>query len=423
MSGLGGVNDTNEVDTQARVMPKWLSLALAFNLLWMILSSTVPFLRKFTTDNALYFVVPSVVSIGLYFLYLRQRLGSLSSSEVDSVYYLGFLITLMSLGAAGYQLGFEQGDGAQKAIAAKFAVGLLVTGLGLFFRMILQQENKTSNDLTEELDEYARSISSLNDRIGESAKKIKETVEDILEISRNSAKMAGAETLSVITKELTPVSDDLRKVITDINRAFGRFKEGKFDDLSGAVDELTVKLKEMDVTASELKLNLGALSSGSVQLATAQSSVAGEFKEISTSIRQAEASAMQFSQSAAKSATELGNFSTNASAAVVTLGEFGATAEKISLNQLTVQIGALTSAFELLTKNRAVSVEEFAKLSRDFGDAQSQTIAGMQAQADALGRAAQSLGIAMTALAVSIKKAADRAVEEAKGVSSEAFHE
>ena len=423
MSGSGGGNDMNEVDAQPKAMPKWLSLALAFNLLWMILSSTVPFLLKATTDNSIYFVVPSVMSIVFYFQYLRRRIGSLSSSEVDSIYYLGFLITLMLLGAAAYQLSFEDKAGAEKAIAAKFAVGLLVTGLGLFMRMILQQENKTSNDLTEQLDGYARSISALNDRIGESATTIKETVEEILEISRNSAKMAGAETLSTITKQPTPVAEDLRKVITDINRAFGRFKEGKFDDLSGAVDELTGKFKAIDVTASELKSHLEALSSGAVQLAAAQSSVSGEFKEVSSSIREAETSAMQFSQSATRSAIELGSFSTNASAAVVAIGEFSAVAEKISFDGLSSQVEALTSALELLRKNRAISGEEFTRLSREFSDVQSQTVATMQAQADALGRAAQSLGFAMIALATSIKNAADRAMAEAEGVRNEAVEE
>ncbi|MEO7666175.1 MAG: hypothetical protein ABIU97_03985 [Dehalococcoidia bacterium] len=117
--------------------------AAVASLLLLLLGRTIPPTSPLAT---LLTVMLSVSPLIWYHLgYLRPHLNKgLSQGAVDSVYYLGFLVTLASLGLAA--AGHPRGEGAIEAILSKFALGLVATGYALLARIHLQSAAPDADD-------------------------------------------------------------------------------------------------------------------------------------------------------------------------------------------------------------------------------------------------------------------------------------
>jgi methyl-accepting chemotaxis protein len=208
-------------------------------------------------------VLLSSVLLALYILYLNKLSENLSSREVDSVYYAGFLITLMVLGAAILEVTFAiSGESSQVSqnllpnTAAKFALGLLVTGIGLYGRIYLQRrilDDETTQNL---LNEYADNIGKINDRLKRSAQVVEDELIIVLENARNAGRESTKEMVGVITAELSPAAIALKSTITKINRAFERFEQGKFNELADSADMLSRNISALSDSLKPLEQQL-----------------------------------------------------------------------------------------------------------------------------------------------------------------------
>ena len=349
----------------------WFATLIVFNLALLSLSTLL--LVRFGNANAtLVAFAPVMLSALSVFLYAHlldkstrgEHRRHLSSREVDSVYYAGFLVTLMVLTAAVFEvvvgLG-KEGKGLEllTLVAAKFALGLLVTGIGLFMRIRLQSrilDDETPQDL---LNEYADKIGIVNDRLQTSAQVVQDNLIQVLDNARNAGKESTKAMVDVISSELSPAATQLKDTITKINRAFARFEQGRFDDLSTAADALTRNLEGLANSVKPLSVEFDAQTSKQSALGVAVNSV---------------------SESAANLSKQLDGFVTAAASGVAAVTEFTAAAQKSGsvqgdLERLSQRLQASFAQFEqarfaeLSQSTRQLSTD-LTSLQESFGHLQ-----------------------------------------------------
>lgn len=85
-----------------------------------------------------------IIPLFLYYFFLSRK-DLLSSSEVDSVYYFGFLVTVITLVSTAISIGISPKMPEVKWILLQFGLGLIATGFSLFARLMLM--NKSSNQV------------------------------------------------------------------------------------------------------------------------------------------------------------------------------------------------------------------------------------------------------------------------------------
>lgn len=441
---------------------------LFFNVVWVFGSLVFPFSDE-NKNQIWVYVLPSVLSLCYYYYSLKSRISlksdtddevqpeavALTQSEIDSTYYLGFMITLMLLGASAYQLTSGNTDAIKNVIGAKFAIGLLVTGLGLYFRLDLQARNPTGDQIPELLDGYARAISTLNDRISETADAVSKTAESISKIineiladAKITAKQAGAETLVTIASDLTPAVSDLRNVITQINRAFGRFNSGRFSELGEVADRLAKSLLEVAEGAPLVLGEFRSLEESSRRLSQKQVELGEKSEGFVGTLDGVGRKIGATGEAAVRAATEislLGSASGSASEGVAKLGgatqaaseniapivnfgkDFSDSVESISATVKRFESSIDAISFDSLFRSMKMFADQLEKLEgsaqegskaltgavEDAGRKLTSTTQGLGDKARDLNAASSALAAAMLAMGNAIKSAADKARKDA----------
>jgi methyl-accepting chemotaxis protein len=325
-------------------------------------------------------VLVSTAFLAFYIFYLNQSRENLSSREVDSVYYAGFLITLMVLGAAILEVTFAITSGsttvAQNLLpntAAKFALGLLVTGIGLYGRIYLQRrilDDETTQNL---LNEYADNIGKINDRLKRSAQVVEDELILVLENARNAGRESTKEMVGVITAELSPAAIALKSTITKINRAFERFEQGKFNELADSADLLSRNIAALSDSIKPLEQQLKLQLQTHIDLSSAVGA-------LSDSTRRMIDSADGFSSATSNGVTALDGFSSavrrsgqvqaeleslsdriRKSFAEFETSKFGEISERT--RKLVEDLDSLQSAFAALTGGVDAASTEYQKLT------------------------------------------------------------
>ena len=273
----------------------WFNWLIAFNVAWIaatVILSGVDAITRVATDNLLTsatVIVPSFLSLLLYHWGLHSSDTPLSSRDVDSVYYAGFLITLLVLIASVYEvsaaIGQEKGAGKLlQLVGSKFALGLVVTGYGLFARISLQGRLMSEETALDSLSKYTDSIGLLNDRIGETADvlagKMFGLVADVAGIVDGATK-AGRESttemVKVLNEELSPAAAQLRQTMTKVNKSFEKLDH---DQVSQFVEDL----RQLSEGITALKSSTGPVTQAFNQTVQAQEALVASTKLASSAI-------------------------------------------------------------------------------------------------------------------------------------------
>ena len=103
----------------------------------------------------------------VYFVILLLCRKSLTKLNIDSIYYFGFLVTIISLAlsAAKFDLG-NNVDGSLNVIIDQFSVGLIATGLALVYRLILQTMAEGKEDLVDNINTQTIAIQKFREEVG-----------------------------------------------------------------------------------------------------------------------------------------------------------------------------------------------------------------------------------------------------------------
>jgi hypothetical protein len=102
---------------------------------------------------------------------LRFGKDGLSHTAIDSVYYFGFIVTIISLAGSVFRVWLFGIEKDISGLIAQFGVGLLATGLALVFRLVLtaRVESLNAKDLSQMIDEYVQRIDHIVVKVETSA--------------------------------------------------------------------------------------------------------------------------------------------------------------------------------------------------------------------------------------------------------------
>lgn len=418
----------------------WFTTLVLSNVAWIVLITLFGRDLGFAGFGiALIVVGPSFASLAVYHQALSRVEGSLTTRDVDSVYYAGFLITLLVLIASVYEVSAVQTSDRElvSLIASKFALGLLVTGYGLFARINLQKRLLDEESMLDGLNRYADSIGILNDRIAESANLISTRLIEILDNARAAGRESTKEMVDVISNDLGPAAEQLKQTITKINRTFGRFEEGKFRELADVSEKVA---EELD----KLKGVLLPLHSKFEQSAAVQEKFILAFSTLNSEANSASSNLIALGDAAKFGSAAVGDLAVSVGTSGNVIGEIGILSDSIrnaftTINQsshelstqLNSSVGAVRSfsgvldvagmrrfADEVvrgadgsarLANELTVSIEQLSQLVGGSNGALSENVRLLSQASHSMTETTELLSAAMVRLATAIKDAAEAA--------------
>ncbi|MFM2084323.1 MAG: hypothetical protein RLY95_1141 [Pseudomonadota bacterium] len=115
----------------------------AISLLGVLASSFFQHGQYFSQMLSLLF---GILPLCLYHISLSKK-TELSSTEVDSVYYFGFLVTVITLISTALSIGIAQTALDLRWILFQFGLGLIATGYALFARLLLANKSASQVEI------------------------------------------------------------------------------------------------------------------------------------------------------------------------------------------------------------------------------------------------------------------------------------
>jgi len=221
-----------------------LAVAKDFTPLWVIFSGGVP-----------------LIVYHLVFLAPRAKQG-LSATEIDSVYYFGFLVTLGALGAGGYLASSGRFSENPTDILSHFGVGLIATGYAVIARLHL-----TSLAMKVDLD----SVESLMDKQVESSQQI---LDNMMLVVADASRLAlgMAEAREAIIKV---AGDSMASVTASIAMEYRTQLSSILDDTRTLAERTATTVRALeDASASGLIQKVAALESQVVKVSSSLASFA-----------------------------------------------------------------------------------------------------------------------------------------------------
>jgi hypothetical protein len=428
------------------------TIVVLFNLFWMVavnmISLPPPLDQRGHLWGATIVIAPSVASLMLYYFHLRMIGQGISPRAADSVYYLGFLITLMVLASSVLELlpGASEktvvGPDDLQSVGVKFALGLLVTGLGLYFRIALQAGQLQSGDADTQMRKYIESMGLINDRIAQTETTLSSLLERVVAVAQSSAKDAGKEFVGVISSDLKPAVSDLKGAISQVGKVLDKFNSQQLNDFSQSATALASSLSDLQGAAPELTkrfsllgdqldklvergdnvgkaydascLAVGGLTLEVSKLAVELSPVASRFEAVGSSV-----SSLTQSMNAVPTVFDtvirngklveqaLDQYASNVGGASTAVAGFNSSVRELSLSDLVSQLRNLGNSMQAQLK----TFEELGRRLRDQESALSTIVnenaTKLKERTVEMSDAASALGNAMVNLATEIAKAAE----------------
>ena len=241
---------------------------------------TVTVMRLFNgiSDTA-YPILTCIIGLGpmgVWHWFLHES-DEAVQSQIDTVYFFGFLLTLMTLMSAVFLLVLSDDlDAGQKVftIGVQFAVGLLSTGYGLFARVILTNRRVVGSSeeaVGQYLDQMQRLVFRMNEAVDgfvrlessviENAEKGAEKIANSAVTMVDSSVRAPLDKLGEAVRKLTSDFNHLdeSEIIKTLNRSFGR-ANASVSGMTKSIDGLDLKLKDDTLPIRELSTLMAGLS-------------------------------------------------------------------------------------------------------------------------------------------------------------------
>ena len=179
-----------------------------------------------------------VLPIIAYFFSLRNKISesatNVTDHDIDSLYYLGFLVTLITLIFTVGVSVVRGNEGHVKFVALGFSLSLIATAFALYGRIHLVQLKENSNIFNDDADkEYREKINDLINDLEYSYKKLT----DVIESAINNLKNASETTCNEINKSATGAEESINILLKNAST------EIKNSGLSDALSEVTQNFK------------------------------------------------------------------------------------------------------------------------------------------------------------------------------------
>lgn len=198
----------------------------------------------------------------IYFSSLyRHGKNGLSHTAIDSVYYFGFIITILSLTGSVMRIWLFGVEKDMGGLIAQFGVGLLATGLALVFRLILiaRVESMNAKDLTQTIEEYVQRIDNVVSKVEASAASFEGLSQSLQERTRavvqatfeectssmRATTLSFTEAMSTVSEQVTTSSTSFGEVVRSLANAT------HVQELDANIEELNMGLKGFAVEVSK----------------------------------------------------------------------------------------------------------------------------------------------------------------------------
>ncbi|MBT8573830.1 hypothetical protein ICN46_06570 [Polynucleobacter sp. Latsch14-2] len=248
----------------------------------------------------------------------------LTEIEIDSIYYLGFLITLSTL-VISIGMNILTSSVNPLAVVGQFSLGLVATGFALWGRLDLQQRNSRLTDPEAAVDEYVSKMERVVYDVDTSYAKLQTVFANASANFERSSQLLEnfSESLTRINVEMVGAADSLGTGLSVIH--------DKSDNIDQALDSLLVlstNLKKVDGLVSDFgksiksldKSGIGEVVNSVESASVALNKSAKNFeKELSDSARSISSKSTSFANDLNSSTQQLGNALTGLSSALVSV--------------------------------------------------------------------------------------------------------
>ena len=149
------------------------------------------------------------IPILVYHYFLKQQQFSkfgavhLSDSEVDSIYYFGFVVTLLTLIASVLTLGVSGNQNIDlQTIGIQFGLGLFVTGYALVARLHLQVSNESNIEPEDAYANYVDRVNGLLGRVDLAYSDLDQLLQKIVDRLRATLEAESAENATRLARQI-----------------------------------------------------------------------------------------------------------------------------------------------------------------------------------------------------------------------------
>lgn len=169
----------------------------------------------------------------------------------DSLYYLGFILTLAALFFAMVPAISGARSISSQVIIEKFGIGIATTFIGMTLRIILIQLRPTVSDQEEEARESIASyVTQLNSQITGAIRDIQKF--------RDIAIVSTSETARKLTQELSVLSQSSKEAVEASNSAINQSVSDIVKQMNSSIEEVLNRLKRLDIPENVLSERLEA---------------------------------------------------------------------------------------------------------------------------------------------------------------------
>ena len=237
-------------------------------------------------------LVPSALSflpLLLYhwlFLYPRAKTG-LGRAAIDSIYYYGFLLTILALAASAVTLAINGVSESLVPVALQFGLGLFATGYSVAARLHLQAIS-TSNDVVEDGDVFDIYLSRSRDLISNielAASSFGAFANSLIERTTTSADGAQGRVEALIKEAAAVFRSGIAASLDEAKQDISELR-GLLNDAAFGAERVELKKSLQGSLAAVGKLNtaLEKLADLSTTTTTASSDLASSFSTMRDSV-------------------------------------------------------------------------------------------------------------------------------------------
>ena len=267
----------------------------AFMVFFILGSILITIAKLFNFHVGFVVAIPVIVILGYAFVsWYLPRLELRRDQIGDNLYYMGFLLTLVSLSVTLIQYSEKANE---DFIVSNFGVALVATIVGILGRTILNQFRKDVVNIEKEI-QFNLSQASLKLR-----GQIFSTVEDFASLHRQMEQITkeSARSISEAHQELAKgLASSVEEVVSTLNRQVDKSTEEVYLKSDEVIEELSNSTRSLIVEVDKQKEALSLLAK-----ATASTADLSSLKVDTTPLREVEGAIIEFTSSVDKQMTNL----------------------------------------------------------------------------------------------------------------------
>lgn len=246
----------NEVPTVKLRRTSAVNLRNFFFIFTVIGVASIVIVRGLQDSLLLQMALPGLVVLFYAIFIFNKGRNVLNLDQLgDSVYYLGFILTLAALILALYDLS---DDPTAEDIIPKFAIALTTTVVGIFVRVFMSQFAASQEDINEMSERMLSDTAlSLKTQLDMSTSTFKNLIDEMSRKTSESLEKNSIELTTFLKENSEEFAKSSKKVISNINLAS--------DTLVKKTSDLDKTLENLNKTTESFNENLNTLNSALTQ--------------------------------------------------------------------------------------------------------------------------------------------------------------